>query len=472
MMSSRRPVRGLIAALLLSVCALPMLGSGIAFAETLDDSVIAALQQHPSVDAAISSLQSAKETESEQFSNYFPEVSLSATGGRMFANNSTSRGLVTTRGEAYSWLGEGTASVSQRIFDGHETSSRVDAADARKSRAYHNLFEVREQLALRAVQAYLNVLRAREAVKAISVHKGKVASYQDRIKTMLKQGGADETQVQQARDIQVILAGILADFEGQEKAAESQYFEAIGYVPGPDLKIPQIPLADIPGDIAEAVAYAAQNHPSIAMANDDSRAASYDIGAEKSALYPDLNGELSYLKRDQRDEIGGEAEDARATLRLSWDFSTGGAQLARIRRSKSTHQEMLARASDTRGQIERDVKTSYAEYDTAGKQLELLGQRRDLNEKLFKAYQAQFEGAKINLLQLMQADNQLFNTRLEGINARYRLLNAQYSVLASMGRLQHAMHMDQVAMSPEWSQNYAAAAPAAGDDKPQSAKGR
>lgn len=120
--------------------------------------------------------------------------------------------------------------------------------------------------------------------------------------------------------------------------------------------------------------------------------------------------------------------------------------------------------NDTRGQIERDVKLSYAEYDTAGKQLELLGQRRELNEKLFKTYQAQFEGGKVNLLQLMQADNQLFNTKLEGINGRYRLMNAQYGVLASMGDLQRAMHMDQVAMSPEWSQNYAAVKPSAGDE--------
>jgi adhesin transport system outer membrane protein len=437
--------------------------NGSARADTLDDSVLSALQQHPSVEAAVSSLQSAKESESEQFSNYFPEISMSATAGRMFGNNATSRGLVTTRGQAYSWLGEGSMSVNQRIFDGMETKSRVEAAEARKNKAYHSLFEVREALALRAVQSYLNVLRAREAVKAIKTHTAKVGDYRGRIQNMLKQGAADEVQAQQAQDIKVILDGILADFVGQEKGAEAQYFEAIGYVPGPELEMPKVPLDSVPQDITQAVDYALHNHPSIAVANDESQASAYDIGAEKSALYPDLNGELSYLKRDQRDEIGGEAEDARATMRLSWNFSTGGAQLARIRRSKSTHQGTLSQAEDVRGQIERDVKLAYAEYETAGTQLDLLGQRRELNEKLFKTYQAQFEGAKVNLLQLMQADNQLFNTKLEGINARYRLLSAQYAMLASMGRLQNALHMDQVAMSPDWSQNYAATKPAAGE---------
>lgn len=437
MRSPRTPVLGLIIAFLFLVGGWSG-DSGRAQAETLSDSVLSALQQHPSVEAAIESLGSAKENRAEQYSSYFPEVSLSATGGRMFGDNATSRGLVTTRGEAYSWLGEGSVTVRQRIFDGMETSSRVDAAEARKKKAYNSLFEVREDLALRAVQAYVNVLRGREAVKVLKTHKSKVADYQSRIRRMMDEGAADETQVQQAKDISVILDGILADFEGQLMGAEAQYYEAIGYRPGPELDTPQVPFDSIPDDIALAVDYALNNHPSLAAATDESRAASYDIGAEKSALYPDLNGELSYLKRDQRDEIGGEAEDARAVMRLSWDFSTGGAQLARIRRSKHTHQETISRLEDARGQIERDVNLAYAEYQTASRQLDLLGQRRALNEKLFKAYQAQFEGAKVNLLQLMQADNQLFNTKLESINGRYRLINAQYGMLASMGRLQNA----------------------------------
>lgn len=459
MTCSRRPSFGLIIVLF---C---LAFGGSLRAETLDASVLSALQQHPSVEAAKASLESAKETRTEQFSNYFPEVSLSATAGRIFGDNATSRGLVTTRGEAYSWLGEGSVNVRQRIFDGMETASKVDAADARKKKAYNSLFEVREGLALRAVQSYINVLRGREAVATLKTHKGKVANYLGRIQKMLNEGAVDETQVQQAKDIQVILDGILADFEGQLMGAEAQYYEAVGYKPSPDLEQPVVPLDVIPRDIAEAIDYALNNHPSIAVATDDSRAASYDIGAEKSALYPDLNGEMSYLKSDKRDEIGGESEDGRATLRLNWDFSTGGAQFARIRRSKAAHQESLARMNDLRGQIERDLQIAYAEYETAGRQLELLGQRRALNEKLFSTYTAQFEGAKVSVLQLMQADNQLFNTKLEGINGRYRLLAAQYAMLSGMGRLQNAMNLDQIAMAPDWKQNYnapAAIVPAAG----------
>jgi adhesin transport system outer membrane protein len=126
---------------------------------------------------------------------------------------------------------------------------------------------------------------------------------------------------------------------------------------------------------------------------------------------------------------------------MSWNFSTGGEQFARIRRSKYSHKEAQSRQREIQRQIEQNVKLSYNEYNTSARQLELLKQRQDLNEKLFATYQSQFEGARVNLLQLMQAHNQLFNTNLESVNGHYRYLAAQYGVLASMGQLQNALNV-------------------------------
>ncbi|PJB71449.1 MAG: transporter, partial [Alphaproteobacteria bacterium CG_4_9_14_3_um_filter_47_13] len=54
-------------------------------------------------------------------------------------------------------------------------------------------------------------------------------------------------------------------------------------------------------------------------------------------------------------------------------------------------------------------------------------------------YQAQFEGARVNLLQLLQSDNAVFNTKLGLMNSEYRLVASRFAVLASMGRLQEAL---------------------------------
>jgi adhesin transport system outer membrane protein len=65
--------------------------------------------------------------------------------------------------------------------------------------------------------------------------------------------------------------------------------------------------------------------------------------------------------------------------------------------------------------------------------------RQELNQKLFDTYETQFEGAVVSLLQLMQADNQLFNSKLEAMNAKHRFALSQYAALASVGKLQGAL---------------------------------
>lgn len=410
-----------------------------AYAQTLDSAVAQALATHPGVEAARAALEVSGEQENEAFSRYFPQVSLNSAFGRMYGDNSTSRGLSVTRGSGYSYLGEGSVTVSQLLFDGMETPSRVDAAEARRKSAGADVLDVREILALRAVQSYLDVLRTARALALIDAQAVAVGDYADRIAGMVDDGASDETELQQARDVKVILQGIRAEYKGQFLAASARYAEVIGAAPPEALNDPPARDAAVPADMAQAIALALAEHPAIAALRLQGEAASYDVDAEKGTLYPDFNGEFSYLKSDKEDVIGGEVEDARALVRMSWNFSTGGEQFARIRRSKFAHKESLARTEEMKRQIEQGVKLAYSEYNTAQDQLTLLEERRQLNEKLFSAYEAQFEGARVNLLKLMQADNQLFNTKLESLNGRYRSMGAQYAILASMGQLQKTL---------------------------------
>ena len=414
-------------------------GSIPAQAESLRDAVDLAIQEHPTVEAALTRIDIAKQQKREVFSNYFPELSLNAQSGRMFGDNATSRGLVTTRGEAYSYFAEGSVNLRQRIFDGLETPYRNDAARFRIQSARANAFDIQEQLGLVAVQAYINLKRARAGLAVIEEHLNQVRDYSSRIRTMVNEGAADESELRQSEDILVIIQGIQSEFQGQVNVAEAQFMEVTGQdAPAHLASIPDLETI-LPESAKNAVEYSLQNHPALYAADMDREAAKYDAKAQSAVLFPDLDGELSYLKSDKKDEIGGEVEDARALLKMNWSFSTGGAELAQIQQAKLTQKETEALREELRRQIERDITIGYSELETAGEQLHLLQHRLNLNTSLFKANKSQFEGARINLLQLMQSHNQLFNTELETINGRHRYYLAQYNVLASMGDLQNAL---------------------------------
>lgn len=413
-----------------------------AAAESLDDAVEAALNYHPSVEAALANRNALKEETREKRSDLFPRLSVSGTGGREFSNNSTSRGLSVTRGEGYSWLWEESLSASQLIFDGMETLGRIDAADARRSSADFNLADVREDLALRTVLAYLDVMRTNEALGRLRAHGKIVDDYIDRIGKMVAEGAADKSMLAQAKDVRAQLQSSQSNMDGQMKSSNAAYMELTGHAPGGSaMEKPSPKMEMIAASADEAAAYADQNHPSLKSAAMTEEASRLDVGAERAAWYPDVTGDLSYNKRDLADLIGGESTDAKATVRVNWNFATGGAQQARVRKSMQRREESRAKADEAKRKIEKAIQIAYSDRDTARQQVDIQKDRVKLNEDLLTAQRQQFEAAKANLLQLLQTENALFNAKLALMNGEYKLLASEYEILASSGRIQEALNV-------------------------------
>ena len=411
------------------------------FAETLEQSVASALTQHPQVESAIAAVNAAEQGQKEQYSAYFPSLEVNATGGRIFGDNSTSRGLSVTRGEGYSYLWEGSVAARQLIFDGLESKNRVSSARAEAEAAEYSLADVRGTLAFQTTQTYVNLMRTQIGLALLLGQEKSVNDYLSRIEGMVEDGAADEAELQQAKDVSVILDNFIADYEGQARTLEADYFELTGHLPENGLEMPVIIEGQIPENVDEAIQSAKDAHPLLNAAQMQSQSAKHEMEAEKSTYAPQFNGELSYLKSDKDDIIGGEVEDGKAVVRMNWGFETGGAQKARIQQRTYEYKQAMARIAEVERQVERGVRQAYSELETAKKQLANQKRRHDLNKKLFETYQIQFEGALISVLQLMQADNQVLLTKLETSNAQSRVLLAQYSVLAAMGQLQNALNI-------------------------------
>lgn len=429
-----------------ALCALTLfaLNPASTHAETLEEAVSVTLSQHPEVESARAAMLAAGQRKREQKSAFFPELQVNATGGRIYGDNSTSRGLSVTRGAGYSYLWEGSVSATQQIYDGWETTNRVKAAQAEKEAASMSIMDVQETLALRTAETYINLFRVRNGLDMLVEQKNSVADYMDRISSLVDDGAADEAELQQARDVSVILDNFIADYTGQLRILESSYNELTGHFPTEIHGLPNLAVDSIPPAAEDAVATAKTMHPSLKSARLASKSAKYDVRAEESTYIPKFDGELSYLKSDKDDVIGGEVEDGRAVVRMNWAFETGGGQSARIKQRVYAHKQAMATVAETERRIERDIRDAYAELETAKRQLGNQKKRQDLNKKLFDTYKVQFEGARISLLQLMQSDNQLLLTKLETMNAQSRLQLAQYSILSSMGLLQKTLNVEEV----------------------------
>lgn len=449
--------------LLFATSSLGLFWVNSASAETLQEAIGQALRYHPSVVAANAGYEAAEHEANEEWSGYFPEISASGTAGRIYQDNATSRGLVTTRGAAWSGYGEGSLTMRQMLFDGMETPNRVAAADARASSLEMGSNDVRERIALRTAQAYIDVLRTRQAMRLITEQKKKNAEYQRRIKIMFDEGVADEAELQQARDVGMIIDGALADYEGQLSAANAAFLEVSGHLPD-KMELPDSLAAVIPEDVDDAIAEARNLHPGLLAARLEADAAEREIKVARAAYFPEVAGELSYLKSDKKDVVGGENEDRRAVVRMNWNFSTGGKQVEGVERKKMLRKEAQARADEMEREVVRDVYQAFARYLAAVKKDRISRDRIVLNEKLFSANEKQFEGSRVSLLQLMRSESQLFNARREAVDNHFDMLKAQYEVLAGMGFLKSALEAVQIVKAEDSAERLNKISTAAGQE--------
>jgi adhesin transport system outer membrane protein len=404
-----------------------------AAAKSLSETIITAWKNHPSVEAAAYGTDYALKEIKEEKSAYFPQVNLSATGGRQFADNATTRGFTTTRGAGYSNLWDGTVSVRQGIFDGGTRKSRVDAAKSRKEAAETDIHSAQDTLAAAVASAYIEILRVYRGLSMIAQKRSEMEAYISRLQAAVKDGAADGSELNFGQDMILTLDNIAAQYETDLKIAEAAYFEVVGEPIGGEFTTPDLNAGVIPARADMAFDTARSEHALLQRAKFEAEGAAYEIETEEAEFYPDIDGEISYLKSEKRDLIGGEAEDARAVLRMNWNFETGGGAFHRVSKRKFRHEQALAQIREIERRLERDIKLAYAEYEGALKQLQLLNERLDISRQILNTNQEQFEGARVSVLQLMQAENQLFLTHLEQVNAQHRVIAAQYGILSSMG---------------------------------------
>ncbi len=408
-------------------------------AESLREVVQQVMQDNPAIKGAVAAKNAADQEKEIEEAGYYPEISTSVTAGRVYQDNATSRGVVTTRGAAYSGFGEANIALRQKIFDGSETLNRVNAAQSRVSSSQFTLLDTQEQIILSLVRGYIDVTRVSSALNQLQKQTNKIQDYMERIEALVKEGGADQTELEQARDVSMILETSIIEYEGQLAIAKAQYREISGTSVPAQVKVPASLRAHINQDIGAVISLAKENHPAIRSAAHNMFASKHDMQAQIAQQYPDVGAELSYLVSDKRDEIGGEIEDARAVLRMSWEFSLGGRGKASIEQKASQHEEARARKEEQERQIEREIHEAYTNYNTLKKQHDLAKQRVKLNENLVESYKTQFEGSRISLLSLMRAESQLFNAYLTEGDNRFNTLAAEYGVLATTGKLKDAI---------------------------------
>lgn len=416
-----------------------MLGLGVSPAHSIDltDAVSTALQTNPDVGIVVEDQRAISEELNQAYSGYYPVIDLRASEGQEWTNNTTTRGRDQLPGEGDTIRlpsFSSSLSISQTLFDGYETFYEIERQKARTISASRRVRETSEFIALDAIEAYLESLRQRELVllaeENIAVHQQTL----DLVKAKAEGGAATVADIQQTESRLAAAEATLTEAQSRLKDADATYIRIIGETPK-SLERPIPPLWALPNSVEAAIDTALENNPTIAVNRADVAASRAEYNGSKATFLPTVELEVNgSADRNQEGARGGEYI-ASALVTVNYNLFNGFEDY-------HTRKELMARIGESRQRLNRAIRLTEEEMrlawnarTSAQERVGAQTREAEANDQVRQTYRQQFDLGGRNLLELLDAENELFITRGNLISSEFAELFAAYRILATGGIL-------------------------------------
>lgn len=419
--------RRVISASVLTAVFGSILIAGTAQSETLKEAVQMTVSTYPEIAEASANRRAVDQELRQAEGLYLPSLDLAAGGGWEWTDTVTidNENLVRT---------ESSLILSQTLIDGGFRSAEVDRQENRVDSAAYRVKERAEAIALDAIRSYLDTLRSNEIVKLavenVEKHQQTLAEIQDRVKAG-QSGIGDDQQAQSrlaaAQDTLVETLRALDD-------SEITYLRVVGINPV-SLELPEFSDGTLPEDIDDVIDIALDSNPDIKFAESDVKTSEAEVDAANSNFYPTINLEVGGSADHNIDGIEGHNDDFSAMVRLNYNLYRGGIDIGREKEAIARKSESEQRKLRFDRLVEEEVRRSWSTMSRSQARATVLSAEVVANGQVASTYAQEFEIGQRDLLDLLDADNELFNSRTSLVTVEYSVLFSKYRLLATMGRL-------------------------------------
>jgi adhesin transport system outer membrane protein len=403
-----------------------------AVAQSLAESVRGALESNPEVDIVKTNRRAIDQELRQARAGYLPSLDLRTAAGPEWSDNNTTR--ANEGGSDTKFRTEAQLTLSQMLFDGFATRSEVERQQARIDSASYRVEEAAEFTALNAIEAHLDILRNQEIVRFNEQNIAQHERILGQVRDLERAGRGDiadvvqtESRLARAFDTLAVSRGSLAD-------ALARYQRVVGSRPGL-LEDVEAPTGALPPSTEDAASLASINSPTVMIAAADVDVAAAEMRASRSGFYPRVDLELGGGLNRNIDGAQGRDNDLSGLLVMRYNLYRGGADMALEREAFHRSNEARAQLNNTRRLAEQEARISYNALDTARARTEALTAKAEAQRRTRDAYAQQFEIGQRQLLDLLDAENELFLNRVELTTAVYTERFATYRVLAVVGDL-------------------------------------
>ncbi|MDE2070689.1 MAG: TolC family outer membrane protein [Gammaproteobacteria bacterium] len=322
--------------------------------------------------------------------------------------------------------------ITQPLYTGGQTSSQVNAARAVQSAQQAKLSATEEEVFMQVVQSYSDVVRDQAVVKLDQNNLVVLNQQLQAAQAEFQNGEVTHTDVAQAEARVAGAQAALIQAQGSLTESRAAYLRVVGAEPQ-GLEQPSLPVP-LPESEAQAVQFSAENF-SVLAARFAQNAAEQQVQVAAGQQRPQiaLTGQLLEARDPQ---VGFSRLDTRSImLTLSVPIYSGGALSAQKhaaeQRAEASHDDLV----DAQRQAQLEAINAWQAYQTANARLTAIQSQVQAEEIAARGVRDEQAVGERTTIDVLNADQELLNARVDQIRAQRDQLVAAYALQAATGKL-------------------------------------
>lgn len=395
---------------------------------TLADAVSKGIHTNPQYGVIANNKKATEQELGQAKALWMPSVDFVGEGGWERADN------LTTGDKQNLLRSRGSLSLTQLLFDGWGTQNQIKRQEYRVESVTNRTNEVVEFVGLDVVQAYLEVLRQRDLLTIARANSDAHIHIFDTISAGANAGTATEGDSAQASARLNNARANVSSVEQDLRSAEALFIQKVGEMPG-DMSFPEVPRDSLSPTVDDAVRDAVVNSPTLAVFESDIKVSSAEYASSFSTMYPKVDLEVNGVTGNNLSGVEGNQNSASALAVMKWNLFRGGADRDRQHEFMYRHAESKERRAQAARQVEKDMRDTWAAMNAAAIREKEFADQATSNEKVVNVYLDQFSLDRRTLLDVLDAQNELFVSRSNRVNAMYSEMFAVFRVLALKGAM-------------------------------------
>ncbi len=362
---------------------------------------------------------------------YYPSLDVTANYGheRIIKHGPTNDTQLVAR--------DATAKITQTITDFGLRESTVKTSELSLKQSLALEKQIKNDLLLRALTAYLRVIQSRESVKYAVQSVANIKKQTELEDAAVSAGGGLTSDVLQAKTQLAGAQARLIQFEGVLDAAKHEFEYLYGFFPTNlnDLKLTKSITDQLPQSIEETVENTMKNNPSLIAARITEDIGKEAINTARSSLFPTIKGILSHSEKQDFGGIVGFKRESSAKIDFSYPLNLSFSEYAGKDAAVESYLATSTRIRDQENMIKQMVRTTWDGLDTAQKNAEFLTNQARISGEFLELARKERKAGNRTLLDVLGGETALINAQADAIAAKIEVLINSYTLLSLMGGL-------------------------------------